>query len=186
MKIKKIILIVIFTFCLTNIFAKKVEVEKIKQVAKKAYELNLRKNHDPKIKKLLPNSNESEPEYFVVNFDSCFIVVAADDIVPPILGYCNKNEFDPENVNPGLKYLLGAYEREIKNLRKLNIITSSEIQKKWNYFLRDNQLKSVTTYDIVSPLLTTQWDQDWPFNDWIPNDDPVGCTAVALAQVLNF
>jgi hypothetical protein len=42
------------------------------------------------------------------------------------------------------------------------------------------------TYYHIGPLLSTQWHQDFPFNDLCPSHYPAGCTAIAAGQIMKF
>ena len=46
-----------------------------------------------------------------------YIIVSGDDRAVPVLGYCDRGEFDPENVPGGLQSLLYGYSQEIEFLR---------------------------------------------------------------------
>ncbi len=47
-------------------------------------------------------------------------------------------------------------------------------------------VKYETIKQGVSPLIATTWHQFAPYNKFITNNYPVGCVAIALAQILNY
>lgn len=47
-------------------------------------------------------------------------------------------------------------------------------------------VKNNTQKNVVGPLLTTQWDQGFPFNVKCPNQSNAGCVAIAMAQIMKF
>lgn len=47
-------------------------------------------------------------------------------------------------------------------------------------------IKDRRSFKEVGPLLSTQWGQDSPYNDYCPNKYPAGCVAIAMAQIMKF
>ena len=120
-----------------------------------------------------------------------FVIVAADNRVEPILGYSYDNNFAVANMPEHVRGWLGNYEKQIEAVVKQDIAPEAETTTKWSR-LRAGQAMSTRSGESVGPLLTTQWDQVSPFNDMCPYDEaygarcPVGCTATAIAQIMNY
>lgn len=131
-------------------------------------QLELAYTHDGEIGNVFYVFNQSQ--------DQGFVIVSADDRSTPILGYADKGSFDISNLPDGLKDLLTSYEKQISYAVKNNI-GKSRAPQDWT---------------DIEPLIQTQWDQHEPYNNLCPIDpadgqrSAVGCTAVALAQVLNY
>ena len=114
-------------------------------------------------------------------------IIAGDRSAPPVLGYCEEGGYDTIQMPPGLRYLLNRYAVEIAELRN-DTSAEAKIAKEENNRLWDDMLNPSptprSTASSVAPLLTTEWHQG--MNDFCPNDYPAGCTAVAMAQILNY
>ena len=103
-----------------------------------------------------------------------FVIVAGDDRVPAVLGYSDKNTFDPQDMPEAMQRLLEGYAAQIDAL--------------------DHGAKPAPHYvngNAIAPLVTAQWDQDAPYNLLFPTLSNgraayVGCVATAMAQVLYY
>lgn len=131
---------------------------------------------------------------YVFNHDHGYVVVAADDRAFPILGYSEDEAFDVENIPDGLRYYLGYYARQIQYAIDNNLPMDAEVAEQW-YLLGKEGIISRTRMDrAVSPLLTTTWNQDYPYNYyapacnnyWIGNHCYAGCVATAMSQVMKY
>ena len=114
------------------------------------------------------------------NTEKGFMVVSADDVAMPLLGYSDNNYFDPENIPTNLKAWLDGYARQIayaaNNATFAGTPTVAATER--------------TERQPVEPKIKTTWNQDAPY--W--NDCPTlngnrcytGCVATAMAQVMNY
>lgn len=101
------------------------------------------------------------------------IFLSADDEAAAVLGFT-----DTPEINPTLQWWLEEYGREINwirnNTRNLNLA----------------DLNADSDYEPIAPLLTTKWDQGSPYNLQCPvvgfDRCVTGCTATAMAQVVNY
>ena len=116
---------------------------------------------------------------YVVNSGDGYVVVAGDDAAPDmVLGYSTDGgQFDYDNAPENLRYWLGEYARQIEYMA--------------NNGLTADQLAPAATFDTeVAPMITTQWDQDAPYNDQCPvlngKRTYTGCVATAMAQLMNY
>ena len=129
--------------------------------------------------------------FYVCNAgENTFVIVSGDDIALPILAYSFENTFKneiPENV----KGFFDDWADEIDYALMYgsdNARTNTQASR--------TQLQTTTLPNSVAPLLTTTWRQGAPYNGMCPYDDtvissyqnhvPVGCVAVAMAQVINY
>lgn len=130
------------------------------------------------------HSLEGKPDYYVFNRGNGggYIVVTGDDRTVPVWGYSTNGTFDYESLPENAKWWLSEYQRQLQYLRD-------------HPEAKARQTAKLTTY--VGPLLTTEWNQNYPFNMMCPNaadpfhpdyhdKAPTGCYATALAQIMNF
>lgn len=102
-----------------------------------------------------------------------YVLVAADDQMPSLLGYVDQGKFNYDKLPSNMKWYLSLLAANIKSAvtRGTTVTTISEAE--------------------IAPLLgETQWDQMKPFNSEVPmhgsEQAPVGCVATATAQIMRF
>lgn len=125
-------------------------------------------------------TDNGTPAIYVFNTGNGFVLTSADDATTPILGYSDSGEFDPNEIPDGLKYLMGEYTRQITALRANAKAAATQYPYKVEY----------TT--PVTPLLSTRWDQEAPYNNECPvalspsGRAATGCMTTAIAQIMRF
>ena len=148
----------------------------------------------PKRMARAPKQVTNDQQFYVFNSEDGegFVIVAANDVVRPILGYSRTNSFDCSDIQDGMKWWLSEYSKQIKSAINRNMPPSAEIEQEWA-LLKNNS--SLAATEIVSPLVTTKWNQAPYYNDLCPYNifaiatnfhTLTGCAATALAQVMNF
>lgn len=109
--------------------------------------------------------------------ESGYMIVSADDIAAPVLGYSDSNKFDAENMPDNLRWWLDQYKSEI------SAAVSSGVTAVYEPSSRAGKA-------AIAPLVTTRWDQTEPYNLKCPLDagkrSVTGCVATAFAQLLNY
>lgn len=140
------------------------------------------------------NGDDGTPYLYVFNHENGYVVVAADDRAYPILGYDERAPFDADNIPDGLRYYLGHYGRQIQYAIDNELVADEEVSEQWE-LLREEGIIMKTRMDrAVTPLLSTTWNQDWPYNYYAPecssywtnNHCYAGCVATAMSQVMKF
>lgn len=118
----------------------------------------------------------NQAAYYVFNADEAkgFVIISGDDRTLPVLGYSSEGSFDVTHLPDNFKGWLQACEEFISHMDALGM----------------NLQSSTIEHAAITPLLTTQWDQGTPYNEACPTylGEPTltGCTATALAQVMNY
>ena len=116
------------------------------------------------------------PALYVINNAGAdgFLVVAADDVAAPILGWADKGDFDSANMAPGLRYWLEALQDQIAWAEENGLDVFDAPASDY--------------YPTIAPKMTTEWDQGYPYNDLCPlvgtRRTYTGCVATAMAQML--
>ena len=156
-------------------FAEKVNINTIKKIAIKAFIQNyagIEKN-EIVIEKMIPYIKENDTLFYVVNLkQNGFVIISADNVAPPVLGYCLKNKFDSINIPSGFNYLLTKYKNSIYTLRKENTEPSLEIKSKWEQLLGDKTLETKSMLNtVIGPLCNTTWAQGYSYNMYCPEDN---------------
>lgn len=118
-----------------------------------------------------------------------FVIVAGDDCSVPILGYSDENNFKTEDMPANLRSWLQRYDNVISAAVANHTEATADIAQQWTN-LRAGRLPIEGGRESVSPWLTTQWDQDAPYNNLCPGSGSTkaytGCAATAMAQVMKF
>ena len=120
--------------------------------------------------------------YLFEGADGGFVLVAADDAARPILGYSATGAMDTANMPPALQEWLKGYQKEIDILREAKGFPP---HAEW-YALEQGITPKDTVWEGVEPMLTTFWDQVYPYNGYCPGGSVTGCAATAQAQVMNY
>ncbi|MFH2055078.1 MAG: C10 family peptidase [bacterium] len=74
---------------------------------------------------------------------------------------------------------------------------NSEYRPLWDYYAADYKTfrsrlagTALARDTVVGPLLTSAWDQHWPYNNWCPEGSGgttvVGCVATAMSQIMRY
>ena len=131
-----------------------------------------------------------EPQYYIyenANGEG-WVMVAANDVVRPILAYSNEGYFRTDNMPANVKSWLGRYSRQIKQAEENNVQATEAVGREWRRLRRGLSPRNATP--VVSPLIQTKWDQDDPYWNLCPmsgsNHTLVGCVATAMAQVMYY
>lgn len=129
-----------------------------------------------------------EANYYVFNVGDGqgFVIVSGDDRTATILGYCDHGQFDPQNIPDNMKGWLQGCSDAIGQIAAQNVSLAPVQPKASSRALRVARMP-------ISPLLTSQWGQNGPYNFQTPVYDnkqelhcPTGCVATAMAQVMYY
>ena len=139
------------------------------------------------------SSEDNTPYLYVFSHENGYVVVAADDRAYPILGY-GDGVFDVNNIPDGLRYFLGHYGRQIQYAIDSELVAEPDVVEQWELLRKEGITMRTRMEKAVNPLLTTTWDQDWPYNYYAPsctsywtnNHCYAGCVATAMSQVMKF
>lgn len=107
-----------------------------------------------------------------------YMIVAADDVATPLLGYADDGAIDPTDMPPSLKWWIDNYSRQIAAAT-----TSTPSDSRMMVSARTDRA-------AIAPMLTTLWNQDAPYNNLCPTQNGTrcvtGCVATALAQMMKY
>ena len=121
---------------------------------------------------------------YVFNGDHSFVIVAADDVMTPVIGYALDRCFLPETMNDNLRGWLLQIDANIQAVRDHGG-QADNVREQWDSLRNGLELPKVNR-NHVEPMLKTNWGQNAPFNDLCPTGCPTGCSATAMAQVMKY
>ena len=119
-------------------------------------------------------NNNGEVVYYIVYLQPTgFVVVSANDLVEPIIGFVDSSVYDPSAENPLTALITSDINRRIASFSTYNTNQSNTAsQNKWDYYislsleysgsilLSNESVFNVSPSDIrVGPLLTSEWNQ---------------------------
>lgn len=151
-----------------------------------------------------------EPVYYIIYLEpSGFVIVPADDLVEPIIGFAEEGSYNPSDDSPfgalltkDLNGRLAAVRSTVGLLAVNPQTTLTYTQMKWNYLLSlaeasegEFGLMGVNPDKVsdicVAPMNSAIWSQRDAcgykcYNMYTSNNYPCGCVAVTLAQLMRF
>ncbi len=141
-----------------------------------------------------------QPVYYVfnINYNKGFVIVAADYGCYPILGFSFETSYSAENQAEGFIYWMNNRKQEIADNIQNNLQADENSAAEWQRLLSTdvNQLKKDARAVLdVAPLITSFWDQGFPYNAMCPAEPDcgafgghvtVGCVATAMVQIMYY
>jgi len=117
---------------------------------------------------------------FTAGADNGFVIISGDDRTEPVLGYADSGTFSVEDMPSNMKSWLDEYARQIRFLQQ-SASAPSHVAK-------------IPTHPAIDPLVTTKWDQGYPYNKLCPvffdeekyGRTVTGCGATAMAQLMKY
>ena len=136
-------------------------------------------------------SNNNTTIFHIFNLaNNGFILVAADNVISPILGYSFENNYISYDIPTNINYLFNLYSDELIE-QSLSNRPNEVINNLWTKFLQPLEYEGQNR--SVSPLMSARFDQTTPWNDMCPEDADgsggnvlVGCVAVSMAQIMHY
>ena len=126
-------------------------------------------------------SNQTTPVYYVFAdaTHGGWVMVAAEDRAPQVLGYSENGQFDPDDMPCNMRSWIDGYSEQIEFLQNhpgVKIAAQAPRQEQ--------------SMSEIAPMLTTAWGQSKPFNNQCPKvgyyPTYTGCVATAMAQVMFY
>jgi len=150
-----------------------------------------------KISKFTPLYKDDEGKeilaYIAELEPSGYVVVSPDTNIYPVIAYSysGKFPFDPAKDNPMLDLVRWDMSNRLKAIPSLPAEKLSENENSWTNMVQNPPAK-MSQRDMTTwgPWIKTTWDQGSYYNQYVPKLSgqgmPVGCTATAMAQIINY
>ena len=159
------------------------------------------------------NDSAGNPIYYVVCLEpSGFVIVAADDLVEPIVGFAPAGQFDPSNANPLGALVSNDLSARVAYAQQAAAAPADtnalQAQAKWQQLAPADGGPVITPKGItavsdvrIAPLTQTTWDQQTaagatkaacynyytpPYANGTTANYPAGCVATAIAQFMRY
>jgi hypothetical protein len=137
--------------------------------------------------------------YIINLLPSGMVVVSADDIAAPVIMYSPDGQYDGSTLPPALEHMLEAVMQDIATAVRNGEAQTSRIADLWSKLLEDEEnmvayFGGGASVSAVSPLLSTTWNQTFPYNKDCPATTTggsggyvyTGCVATAMAQIMKY
>ena len=186
---KKLFLWALLAIFTLPMFAKHVDVENARTVARSFWEQNLGKQTRATFSDV--TSQTEFTNFYIFNTGDGFVIVSADDIAVPILGYSDAGNFDPQNIPVNMYEWLQGYENDINRGISNGVPASAEIVTNWTKLSRGQGISPKRSRSVEA-LVQTRWNQGSPYNNLCPYDNShnertvTGCVATAMAQIMKY
>jgi hypothetical protein len=152
--------------------------------------------------------DNGRPVYYIVYLKPAgFVMVPADDLVEPIIGFADDGTYDASFEHPlaalvtaDLNRRVAAVRAEVQPDPEIRTLGLPAVRQKWHNFIAlaeatKDKLASMSlgsTPDVrVEPLIESKWDQadvcgNNCYNYYTPNNYYSGCIATAMAQLMRY
>ena len=141
--------------------------------------------------------DNGDAAFYVFNTVNGFVIVSAQDVATPILGYSDEAMLDINDIPEAMEWWLGEYVNQIQYCVENDVVPFDKTVEEWELVRKTGKLNNERALTAVSPLVETTWHQDWPYNKFCPTAETpegsplnghtyAGCVACAMSQVMRF
>lgn len=135
---------------------------------------------------------KQQPAYYIFDNagDKGYMILAADDVAMPVLGYSASGSINPDDMPENLRGWLENYAAEIA--------WAAEREAAGKYIAKDlttaKAASSRASWAAIAPLCATKWNQSEPYDLYTPEityrgqkmQAATGCVATAMAQLMKY
>ncbi|HOZ30567.1 MAG TPA: C10 family peptidase [Bacteroidales bacterium] len=141
---------------------------------------------------LLQSPSGQECIYALSFKDGGYVLVSADNRTFPVLAYSFCDDFSMDNISPANRLWIDKYLEQYDLIESNSIESTTIIKNVWNLYYNNDVVNDKSTKG-VSEMLTTKWNQNYPYNYYCPFHPLgpgervyAGCVATAMAQIMKF
>ncbi len=187
---KKLLLPVLLLLCLSSLFAAQITRSEAVRVASDWMRRITPANQISEVRSITSPVQSDEVDWYEVAFaEGGFVLISAEDKAVPILAYNPEGSLSSSLAPDNLQWFLNQYHEELSVLRQEQALS---VHDGWNA-VRNGDYSAWLPTRPVSPLLSTTWDQGWPYNSLCPTDNSgpgghvyAGCGATTMGQIMKF
>lgn len=170
----------------SSVFANPIDPEKASEIATRFWNRTTKQKSGSTLQLMARNdmsksgsrfvTPKSNPGFYIFTpeDEKGFVIISGDDELTPIVGFSATAKAG--EMPPALCDLLNVYDLYVDDVR--------------NGIAEPIQPVTTATNSNIEPMLTTTWNQGNPYNKMCPTIGgsyaPTGCTATAVAQIMNF
>lgn len=137
-------------------------------------------------------TSQQQPAYYIFDNagDKGYMILAADDVAMPVLGYSESGSINPDDMPENLRGWLENYADEIAwaaDRKATDNLITKDLTKRNSTSPRDS-------WTVIPPLCATKWNQGNPYDLYTPQityrgqsrQAATGCVATAMAQLMKY
>ena len=140
--------------------------------------------------------DRGDAAFYVYSTANSFVMVSAQDIATPILGYSNEGPFDANDIPEQMEWWLNDYAKQIQYGVEERQINFEKTAKEWELVKQTGRLSEERDDPtvVVAPLLgEIEWNQNCYYNEKCPEDETAtalcghkyaGCVACSMSQIM--
>ena len=141
------------------------------------------------------DSYKVDDAYYVISFSDGWVVVSANDVTVPVLGYNVTGSYPSTNQQSyNFQSWMQHYSDQATYVKENDLKATQNVVSQWDKYLTNNPNMLLNgDRDVATPLLTALWNQDDPYNLLCPEDEAgpgghvyVGCVATAMSQIMHY
>jgi len=198
---KNYILAIILLLAVVTVFAKQADQSVIRKVAVNFYFERSRQSegfpyNSIGIKKMVATNYNNRVVYYTISLNPRgWIIIAADDAVPPVLAYSFEDNMNSSSLPPQFISWMEKYQKQIENAMTRDLPASAGLRADWEKYSDYDQNQPLDPQMLtgVAPLIIHTWDQGFPYNINCPQDAAgpgghpyAGCVATAMSQLMYY
>lgn len=172
-----------YLLCVPNTQAKVVSESQAAKIAERLMPVKGKKLTRKRLAKAGVSDETPLPYYiFTGNDGKGFVIISADDVARPILGYSADAELTPDgNLPVPMELWLTSIGNQIKQAQENGEEQTATVAEQW---------MEAGVGNTVVQLQTAEWGQGTPFNDYCPFDQNqeslTGCVPTAYAILMKY
>lgn len=140
------------------------------------------------------DGNNHPAFYVFTNNNLGYIIVSADDVLTPILGYSYEGTYPEKGTNQVFDSYIGTYIDNVNFVRANNSIAPVEVENLWSSYKFGDVTKNSRATTDLEPLVYFRWNQDFPYNILCPPANSggsggytySGCVAQSMATIMAY
>jgi hypothetical protein len=141
------------------------------------------------------DSYKVDNAYYVINFEDGWVLVSANDVTEPVLGYNVTGSFPShQDQSDNIRNWMQHFTDQVVFINENNVRASLEASADWDKYQTDEyELLLTGNRDVTTPLLSSKWNQNNPYNLLCPEDEEgpgghvyVGCVATAMSMIMHY
>ncbi len=117
---------------------------------------------------------------FNIGTDDGFVIISGSDQTQSVLGYADNGQFNSDDLPEALQDFINEMSSKIERIESGELTTPASM----------SSYAATTDKAAISPLIKTQWGQNYPFNLKCPTISgvtaPTGCVATSMSQVMYY
>lgn len=189
----RLFIIILLLFLQLTSFSENVSLEKARIVAENFFTEKMQ-DHQQKVSigKEYVISEAGETAYYVFNINNGFIIISADDVVFPVLGYSFTNNYKENNFPPAFKAWMHHNKEQILFAIEKKQVAPNQVKKAWLKYT-SKAFQADLNFESVEPMIHTTWSQGCYYNSQFPADTTApcgylwtGCVATAMGQIMKY